>query len=137
MTSVPSLNQIGRKLAKLAHREIFGWLAGWLANWLAPEFGFKAQSHYKLPYQKSTCQLKAFSSYPIVKSANDNNDDADDNDTHPASIKCTTRYSLTESDNIIRFFYIRNPNFKLSLSVFKKSHFQAQTFLACSYFFLF
>ena len=32
MTSVPSLNQIGRKLAKLAHREIFGWLAGWLAG---------------------------------------------------------------------------------------------------------
>ena len=29
MTSVPSLNQIGRKLAKLAHLEIFGWLAGW------------------------------------------------------------------------------------------------------------
>ena len=27
MTSVPSLNQIGQKLAKLAHREIFGWLA--------------------------------------------------------------------------------------------------------------
>ena len=58
MTSVPSLNQIGRKLAELAHREIFswlaGWLAGWLASWLAPEFGFKAQSHYKLPYKKST-----------------------------------------------------------------------------------
>ena len=35
MTSVPSLNQIGRKLANLAHREIFGWLAGWLADWLA------------------------------------------------------------------------------------------------------
>ena len=38
MTSVPSLNQIGRKLAKLAHREIFGWLAGWAGlhglNWL-------------------------------------------------------------------------------------------------------
>ena len=32
MTSVPSLNQIGRKLAKLAHRVIFGWL-GWL-GWL-------------------------------------------------------------------------------------------------------
>ena len=34
MTSVPSLNQIGRKLAKLAHHEIFGWLAGLLAGWL-------------------------------------------------------------------------------------------------------
>ena len=34
MTSVPSLNQIGRKLAKLARHKIFGWLAGWLASWL-------------------------------------------------------------------------------------------------------
>jgi hypothetical protein len=60
MTSVPSLNQIGRKLAKLAHREIFLpkieiWLVGLvgLAGW-AYKFGFKAHSHYKLPYQKST-----------------------------------------------------------------------------------
>ena len=29
MTSVPSLNQIGQKLAELAYFEIFGWLAGW------------------------------------------------------------------------------------------------------------
>ena len=44
MTSVPSLNQIGRKLAKLAHHEIFGWLAGWLASWLA---GWLANSDSK------------------------------------------------------------------------------------------
>ena len=49
MTSVPSLNQIGRKLAKLAHREIFGWLAG--------KFGFKAQSHYVSLPPKSTLQV--------------------------------------------------------------------------------
>ena len=38
MTSVPSLNQIGQKLAKLAHREIFLpkieiWLVG-LSAWV-------------------------------------------------------------------------------------------------------
>ena len=69
MSSVPCLKSIGWKLAKLAHFEIFGWLAGWagLRGWNSKpncesKHNVMASHHAEFQLDSSKC-----SSYPNVK----------------------------------------------------------------------